>query len=72
MRTINNLISKPYGIDDHMPADIYTDIIFPNSEKYIDLTKRECEETGEEEKYGPCIKNLYRSDEWIKNLIKTY
>lgn len=71
MKIANNLISKPYGIDDHMPADKCTDLIFPQSEKYMDIVKRANEETGEEEEYGPCIKNLYKSDEWIKALIKT-
>lgn len=60
----NNLISKKTGIGDHMIADEITDIIFPNEKKYNDIISNE-----QETKYGLCIKNQYRTIDWIKKII---
>lgn len=66
-----NLISKKYGIGDHMPADKVTDILFPKANKYNDIVKKKDELSGESERYGDCIKNQYVSVEWIQKLIST-
>lgn len=59
-----NLISKRIGIDDHFPIDKYSKAMFPNNEIYDDVI------SNEPLKYGQCMKNVYRSDEWIKAWIK--
>lgn len=60
-----NLISKRIGIDDHFPIDRYTSKLFPDSVIYEDIVKNDPPE------YGKCIKNVYKSDEWIKCWIKS-
>lgn len=65
---MNNLISKRIGINDHFPIDRYSKAMFPNKEIYNDIIKNETE--TEKANYGPCMKNVYRSDEWIKEWIK--
>ncbi len=64
MQKRKNLISKRTGIGDHMRADMVTNLVFPNVEKYIDTINTENE-------LGECIKNQYVSIEWIKILIGT-
>ena len=63
-----NLISKAYGITDHMPADKVTDILFPKAERYEDISRTDDEGNPI---YGQCIKNQYVSIDWIKELIKS-
>ena len=63
-----NLISKRIGINDHFPIDNYSKAMFPENEIYNDVIKTATEK--EEAKYGKCMKNVYRSDEWIKAWLK--
>lgn len=65
---MKNLISKRIGINDHFPIDKYTKAMFPESEVYEDIIK--CRTETEPDKYGKCIKNIYRNDEWIKGWIR--
>ena len=65
---MNNLISKRIGINDHFPIDKYSKAMFPNNEVYNDIIKNETE--TEKANYGKCMKNVYRTDEWIKEWIK--
>ncbi len=65
---MNNLISKRIGINDHFPIDRYSKAMFPNNEVYNDIIKNETE--TDKANYGQCMKNVYRSDEWIKAWIK--
>ena len=63
-----NLISKRIGINDHFPIDRYSKAMFPENEIYNDIIKNATEK--EKANYGACMKNVYRSDEWIKEWIK--
>lgn len=65
---MRNLISKRTGIKDHFCIDKYSSQIFKDNEVYTDIIKNEDNEG--KEKYGPCMKNIYKSDEWIKAWIK--
>lgn len=63
-----NLISKRIGINDHFPIDRYSKAMFPDNKVYEDIIKNKTETA--DANYGPCMKNIYRSDEWIKEWIK--
>lgn len=65
---MRNLISKRIGINDHFPIDRYSKAMFPENTVYEDIIKNKTE--TEQEKYGQCMKNIYRSDEWLKGWIK--
>lgn len=65
---MRNLIGKRIGIDDHFPCDYYTRIMFKDAEEYLDIIRQGDE--NQDEEYGLCIKNQYKSDEWIKAWIK--
>ena len=65
---MRNLISKRTGIKDHFYIDKYSSQIFKDNEVYTDIIKNEDNEG--KDKYGPCMKNIYKSDEWIKAWIK--
>lgn len=65
---MKNLISKRIGINDHFPIDAYSKAMFPDNKTYIDVIKNKTE--TEPEHKGTCMKNIYRSDEWIKAWIK--
>ena len=63
-----NLISKRIGINDHYPIDRYSKAMFPDNKVDEDIIKNKTETA--DANYGPCMKNIYRSDEWIKEWIK--
>ena len=65
---MRNLISKRIGINDHFPIDRYSKAMFPENQIYKDIIKNKTE--TEPEHYGDCMKNIYRSDEWLKGWIK--
>lgn len=65
---MRNLISKRIGINDHFPIDRYSKAMFPENPIYEDIIKNATE--TEKANYGQCMKNIYRSDEWIKGWIK--
>lgn len=65
---MKNLISKRIGIDDHFPIDKYSVAMFPNNPVCIDVIKNATD--SESENKGKCMKNIYKSDEWIKCWIK--
>ena len=65
---MNNLISKRIGIDDHFPVDRYSKAMFPDNPIYKDIIKNKTD--TEPEQYGDCMKNMYKSDEWVKAWIK--
>lgn len=65
---MNNLISKRIGINDHFPIDRYSKAMFPENDVYVDVIKNATEKS--EANYDRCMKNVYRSDQWIKEWIK--
>lgn len=65
---MRNLISKRIGINDHFPIDRYSKAMFPENPVYEDIIKNASE--TEKANYGQCMKNIYRSDEWLKGWIK--
>lgn len=65
---MRNLISKRIGINDHFPIDRYSKAMFPENPVYEDVIKNETE--TEKANYGQCMKNIYRSDEWLKCWIR--
>lgn len=65
---MSNLISKRIGINDHFPIDKFSKSMFPENKVYKDIIKNKTD--TEPEQYGDCMKNVYRSDDWIKAWIK--
>lgn len=67
---MRNLISKRTGIDDHFAVYRHDKIVFKDNHIYTDIVKNEDLINNEPAKYGDCMKNVYRSDEWLKAWIK--
>lgn len=63
---MRNLISRRVGVDDHFPINKYSRAMFPENDVYTDIVKT----SNNEYEQGDCMKNVYRSDEWIKHWIK--